>query len=71
MRKRFGDAARIEYVNVEDPACSPERIELALKAREDGLLFPVTFIDGEPVYDGSVSYPAILRQVENRLSAAK
>jgi hypothetical protein len=31
---------------------------------------PVTVIDGEPVYDGAVSYPAILRQVETRLGSA-
>jgi disulfide oxidoreductase YuzD len=71
MRKRFGDAARIEYVNIEDPACAQERLDLALQARDAGFLFPVTFIDGEVVYDGSVSYPAILRQVENRLGAAR
>lgn len=35
--------------------------------QEAGFLFPVTVIDGEAVYDGAVSYPAILRQVETRL----
>lgn len=70
MGKRFGDAARIEYVNIEDPACAADRIDLALQARDAGLLFPVTYIDGEAIYDGSVSYPAILRQVEARLGSA-
>jgi hypothetical protein len=32
-----------------------------------GLLFPVTVIDGVPVYDGAVSYPAIMRAVNNKL----
>lgn len=32
-----------------------------------GLLFPVTVIDGTPVYDGAVSYPAIMRAVNNKL----
>ncbi len=33
----------------------------------EGLLYPVTLIDGEPVYDGAVSYPAIVRAVEAKL----
>ena len=32
-----------------------------------GLLYPVTVIDGVPVYDGAVSYPAIMRAVNNKL----
>lgn len=35
-----------------------------------GLLYPVTVIDGVPVYDGAVSYPAILRAVGNKLAEA-
>ncbi len=34
---------------------------------ERGLLYPVTVIDDVPVYDGAVSYPAILRAVNNKL----
>jgi hypothetical protein len=33
-----------------------------------GLLYPVTVVDGLPIYDGAVSYPAILRAVHNKLS---
>jgi len=32
-----------------------------------GLLYPVTVVDGVPVYDGAVSYPAIMRAVQNKL----
>jgi hypothetical protein len=32
-----------------------------------GYLYPVTIIDGVPAYDGAVSYPAILRAVNDRL----
>jgi len=32
-----------------------------------GLLYPVTVVDGVPLYDGAVSYPAILRAVHNKL----
>jgi disulfide oxidoreductase YuzD len=70
MRRRFGDAAQIAYVNVEDPNAAEAHSALLGEVREAGLLFPVTVIDGETVYDGAVSYPAILRQVESRLSGA-
>jgi hypothetical protein len=30
-------------------------------------VFPVTLIDGEPVYDGAVSHAVILRNVQVRL----
>lgn len=33
-----------------------------------GLLYPVTVVDGVPVYDGAVSYPAIMRAVGNKLT---
>lgn len=32
------------------------------------LLYPVTVVDGVPVYDGAVSYPAIMRAVHNKLA---
>jgi disulfide oxidoreductase YuzD len=54
-------------VNVDDED-SAQRLGAVLgEVREAGLLFPVTIIDGEAVYDGAVSYPAILRQVTSRL----
>ena len=37
--------------------------------RERGLVYPVTVIDGTPVYDGAVSYPAILRAIQQRIEA--
>jgi disulfide oxidoreductase YuzD len=57
-------------VNLDDEAANRESAALVSSVQEAGLLFPVTFIDGEPVYDGAVSYPAILRQVESRLGGA-
>jgi len=38
--------------------------------QDQGLVYPVTVVDGEPMYDGAVSYPAILRAVQTRLSAS-
>jgi disulfide oxidoreductase YuzD len=64
MQRRFGDRASIEYVDASDPAKREAHADLV-----DGLLYPVTVIDGAIVYDGAVSYPAILRAVETRLEA--
>jgi hypothetical protein len=33
-----------------------------------GLLYPVTVVDGVPLYDGAVSYPAIMRAVGNKIA---
>ncbi|HEY5277771.1 MAG TPA: DUF1462 family protein [Coriobacteriia bacterium] len=70
MQRRFGDAARIDYINIEDPSAAEAHSAILDEVREAGLLYPVTVIDGEAVYDGAVSYPAILRHVESRLSGA-
>jgi len=40
------------------------------RIREQGLVYPVTVVDGEPLYEGAVSYPAILRAVQTRLTEA-
>jgi len=39
------------------------------RSKERGLIYPVTFVDDEAVYDGAVSYPGIIRAVENKLGA--
>jgi disulfide oxidoreductase YuzD len=57
-------------VNVEDLVSAEQHSTILSHVRDAGLLFPVTVIDGEAVYDGAVSYPAILRQVESRIGAA-
>lgn len=45
-----------------------EQFAGVLKQIDDqGLLYPVTSVDGVPVYDGAVSYPAIMRAVHNKL----
>ena len=40
------------------------------RIQDQGLVYPVTVVDGEPLYDGAVSYPAILRAVQARLSSS-
>jgi hypothetical protein len=39
-----------------------------MRISTENLLYPVTFIDGDPVYDGAVSHAVILRAVQSRLA---
>ncbi|MDP2181560.1 MAG: DUF1462 family protein [Actinomycetota bacterium] len=71
MDRRFEGSARIEYVNVQEEEIRSERGALIDEIEARGLLYPVTVIDGVPVYDGAVSYPAILRAVGDKLSSAE
>jgi len=67
MDRRFGDAAAILYHDVQDPSVRAEHAALIDEIETRGLLYPVTVVDGVPVYDGAVSYPGILRAVQERL----
>ncbi len=44
-----------------------EHASLIEEIEARGLLYPVTAIEGVPVYDGAVSYPGILRAVQEML----
>ena len=68
MTQRFGEEAQITYLDVRDTSVSSEHTKLIEEIDTRGLLYPVTVIDGVPVYDGAVSYPAILRAVANKLN---
>lgn len=68
MRKRFANAASIEYVNTGDAEERASHEPMVELIRDRGLIYPVTVIDGDPVYDGAVSYPGILRAVETKLA---
>lgn len=67
MERRYGDDARIFYHDVHDEDVKRDRAALLSEIDDRGLLYPVTVIDGVPVYDGAVSYPAIMRAVNNKL----
>ena len=67
MERRYGQDAAIVYHNIQTPEVRNEHGELLKEIEKRGLLFPVTVIDGVPVYDGAVSYPAIMRAVSNKL----
>ncbi|MDP2232696.1 MAG: DUF1462 family protein [Actinomycetota bacterium] len=68
MAQRFGDAADILYRDVQDADVQANHSKIIEEIENRGLLYPVTVIGGMPVYDGAVSYPAILRAVGNKLA---
>lgn len=70
MQRRFGDKASITYIDTSDPEQREAHAQLVAQVQERNLIYPVTVVDGEMLYDGAVSYPAILRAVDARLSAA-
>ncbi|HEX9093650.1 MAG TPA: DUF1462 family protein [Coriobacteriia bacterium] len=68
MERRFGDRAAIEYLNTSVEDVRTTHAETIARIHEQALVYPVTVIDGRPVYDGSVSYPAIMRAVDTALA---
>jgi disulfide oxidoreductase YuzD len=68
MERRFGDSATIEYVDVTAEGAREVNSEAVARIQERGLIYPVTMVDGAALYDGAVSYPAILRAVESRVA---
>jgi len=52
-------------VSLPDPESPFAKVTEEIETR--GLLYPVTAVDGVLVYDGAVSYPAIMRAVHNKL----
>ncbi len=71
IEQRFGETARILYHDTSRPDVLAEHVGIISRIQEQGLVYPVTVIDGEPMYDGAVSYPAILRAVQTRVTAAQ
>ena len=69
MARRFGDSATVSYHDVTNDEVASAKAEILGTIRDEGLMYPVTAIDGVPLYDGAVSYPAILRAVSQRLEA--
>ena len=67
LKRRFGEDAAIEYLDIESEEVRVGRQHVLDEIETKGYLYPVTIIDGVPAYDGAVSYPAILRAVNERL----
>ena len=57
----------VVYRNVESEGVKEEHSDTISTIESRGLLYPVTVVDGAPLYDGAVSYPAIMRAVHNKL----
>lgn len=56
------------YHNVDEADVRAEHETVVTEIETRGLLYPVTVVDGVPLYDGAVSYPAIMRAVANKLA---
>ena len=56
------------YRNVDEAGVRVEFDATVTEIEARGLLYPVTVVDGVPLYDGAVSYPAIMRAVTNKLA---
>jgi len=67
MERRYADDAQIVYRNAELAETRTEFAKTIEEIETRGLLYPVTVLDGVPVYDGAVSYPAIMKAVGNKL----
>jgi disulfide oxidoreductase YuzD len=68
MERRYGDRARIDYFDVTSEDARTEHADTVEAIRDGGMLYPVTVVDGAVLYDGAVSYPAILRAIDSRLA---
>jgi disulfide oxidoreductase YuzD len=58
----------VVYHNVDSESVREQFADLIGEIERKALLYPVTVVDGAPVYDGAVSYPAIMRAVQERLA---
>jgi len=57
----------VHYHNVDTPSVREAYAAMVDSIEGQGLIYPVTVVDGVPIYDGAVSYPAIMRAVHNTL----
>jgi disulfide oxidoreductase YuzD len=70
VERRFGGAAALLYLDTASPEVRSEHSETVARIQDEGLVYPVTFVNGEPVYDGAVSHAVILRSIQVRLGEA-
>lgn len=57
------------YYDTSRPDIATAHKSMVSHIQEQGLVYPVTVVDGAPLYDGAVSYPAILRAVQAKLES--
>lgn len=61
----------VEYYDVSLEDVRQEHSALVEQIETQGLLYPVTVVNDVPVYDGAVSYPAIMRSVQTCLETVE
>jgi hypothetical protein len=66
---RFGEAVRVEYVDLAQDGVEEQFGDLLLFAQERGLAFPLIAIDGQLRLAGSAHYFRVLPFVEAALAA--
>jgi disulfide oxidoreductase YuzD len=71
MKRRFAEQVVVSYLDVKDPPVREGHTKLIEEIENRGLLYPVTVMDGVPIYDGAVSYPAIMRAVGNKIAESE
>lgn len=62
---------QIAYLDAAQEDVRVTNAEMIDRIEKTGLLYPVTVVDGTPLYDGAVSYPAIMRAVQSKLDAVE
>ncbi|MBS3957055.1 MAG: DUF1462 family protein [Clostridiales bacterium] len=70
VARKFGDAATVVYRDAQSQTVREHSASIIKEIETRGLLYPVTVIDGVPIYDGAVSYPGIIRALRDKLERA-
>ncbi|MCL4554326.1 MAG: DUF1462 family protein [Actinobacteria bacterium] len=68
LNRRFGDSVTVTYLDASSSDVRAEHSEIIASIEAKGLLYPVTLIDGAPRFEGSVSYPSIMRIVTEKVA---
>lgn len=65
-----GDAVVVNHYDVTDEATRAKHAETIMSIREEALRYPVTYVNGQVVFDGAISYPTIMRALKAQLGEA-
>jgi disulfide oxidoreductase YuzD len=66
---KYGDAVRIEYIDLADPHGQDEYADVSRLVDERGLMYPLIAVNGHLRVAGTAHYYQILPLVEEALSA--
>lgn len=58
------------YRDASDAGVREAHAATIAEIKNKELLYPVIVVDGLPVYDGAISYPAVVRAVSDKLAQA-